>query len=71
MNVAANIIEPDYNVPKVLRVLIEYLRANEPYGPLQLTDPEIQFANKVGYVDAIRNIEKFIVEGGHDRKESK
>ena len=62
---AAKLIEQDYNVQKVCRDLIEYLKANEPYGPLQLTDQDIQFANKIGYTDAIRNIEKFIVEGGH------
>ena len=62
---AATITEPEIR-PEIIKRAIEYLKENEPYGPLQLTDHDIQFANKIGYKDAIRILEKFVVEGGYD-----
>lgn len=62
---SATIIEPEIK-PDIIKKAIEYLRENEPYGPVQITDPDIQFANKIGYMDAILMLEKFTVEGGYD-----
>lgn len=58
-----NTIEPDYNVQKVPRDLIEYLRANDPMGERSLDDSNSVMSCRVGYKNAIRNIEKFIIEG--------
>ena len=60
---AAKLIEPDCKVPKVFRDLIEYLKENDPMGECSLDDSNSAMSCRVGYQNAIRNIEKFIVEG--------
>lgn len=68
---STKIMEPEPDTSKVFIDLIEYLKENDPMGERSLDDSNSAMSCRVGYQNAIHNIEKFIVEGLHDKKESK
>ena len=62
---AATIIEPEMK-PEIIKKAIEYLKANDPLGERSLDDSNDVMSCRVGYQNAIRNIEKFVFDGGYD-----